>query len=610
MTFNLRRKTTLTGIGVVLAMAAPLSALAGKPMDSASGGAPTIARAAANANMTDRLIVKYRNATTKATVDAGTMQAAGMVAARRSMSLKHVRATALGSQVLQLDRSVSLAEAYELAREIEGSDFNVEYAEPDRRMHALFTPNDPRFAQQWHYFEAAGGINAPLAWDKARGAGVVVAVIDTGTRPHGDLAANLVPGFDFISSAARAGDGNGRDNNGDDPGDFNAAGECGPGSQASNSSWHGTHVAGTIAAVTNNAAGVAGVAFNAKVQPVRVLGKCGGSTADITDAIIWASGGAVAGIPNNPTPARVINMSLGGGGACSRTEQAAINSARSRGTVVVVAAGNETQNVANASPANCNGVVAVAATGRSGRRASYSNFGAGVDLAAPGGDGRDGVISTVDSGRTVPAGDAFAAFQGTSMATPHVAAVAALMLSVNSALTPDQVEARLKSSARPFAAGACDQCGTGLLDANAAVLAAQGAGNPPPPPPPPPAAAEVAEVEPNDTRATAQAIAANPARVSGAVAVGAIDLFRLTVAPGRTITARLTPSATANFDVALFNANGNLIVRSANTGNGAVDQIRATNNGRANATVFVRVNSVSVAPGTANQQTYKLDLSQ
>jgi serine protease len=607
MNFNLRRKNTLTGLGVALAMAAPLGALAGGPIDAASGS-PTRAQAAANANVTDRLIVKYRSTATKSTMDAGTLQAASSVAARRSMSLKHVRGTALGAQVLQLDRSVSLAEAQELAREIESADFNVEYAEPDRRMHALFTPNDPQFPQQWHYFEAAGGINAPLAWDKATGKGVVVAVIDTGARPHADLAANLVPGFDFISSAARAGDGNGRDADGSDPGDFNAAGECGAGSQASNSSWHGTHVAGTIAAVTNNAAGVAGIAFKAKVQPVRVLGKCGGSTADITDAIVWASGGAVAGAPANATPARVINMSLGGGGACSRTEQAAINSARSRGTVVVVAAGNEAQDVVNSSPANCTGVVAVAATGRTGKRASYSNFGTGVDLAAPGGDGRDGVLSTVNAGKTVPAGDAFAQFQGTSMATPHVAAVAALMLSVNSALTPDQVEARLKSSARPFAIGDCNQCGAGLLDASAAVNAALGGATPPPPPPP--AVTEIAEIEPNDTRATAQAIAANPARVSGALAVGGVDLFRLTVAPGRSLTARLTPSATANFDVAIFNANGNLIVRSANTGNGAADQVRVTNNGKANATVFVRANSISVAPGTANPQTYKLDLTQ
>ncbi|HET7863825.1 MAG TPA: S8 family peptidase [Burkholderiaceae bacterium] len=560
-----------------------------------------------NQEFTTQIIVKYRDAATATVMDAGTMSMATTTASRRGLGLQHVRKLAHGAQVFRLNNRVTRDEADALAREIQANDPNVEYAEADGRLHALLTPNDTSYAsQQWDLFESTAGINMPAAWDKATGSGVVVAVIDTGARPHADLVANLVPGFDFISSAATAGDGNGRDADGSDPGDFNAAGECGPGSRASNSSWHGTHVAGTIAAVTNNATGVAGIAFNAKVQPVRVLGKCGGSIADITDAIVWASGGTVAGAPANPTPARVINMSLGGGGACSRTEQAAINSARSRGTVVVVAAGNEAQDVANSSPANCAGVIAVAATGRTGKRASYSNFGTGVDLAAPGGDGRDGVLSTVNAGKTVPAGDAFAQFQGTSRATPHVAAVAALMLSVNSALTPDQVEARLKSSARKFAAGDCNQCGAGLLDANAAVNAALGGATPPPPP----AVTEIAEVEPNDTRATAQVISANPARVSGSLAVGGVDLFRLTVAPGRSLTAKLTPSATANFDVAIFNANGNLITRSANTGNGAVDQVRVTNNGNANATVFVRANSISVAPGTANQQTYKLDLTQ
>src|SRR5690606_7514122 len=134
------------------------------------------------------------------------------------------------------------------------------------------------------------------------------------------------------------------------------AGECGGGypPQDSGSSWHGTHVAGTIAAVTNNGIGVAGVAYNAKVVPVRVLGKCGGLTSDIADAIVWASGGSVTGVPSNPYPADVINMSLGGGGSCSSTTQAAINTARSNGTVVVVAAGNENTNASNSNPANCN----------------------------------------------------------------------------------------------------------------------------------------------------------------------------------------------------------------------------------------------------------------
>jgi serine protease len=184
-----------------------------------------------------------------------------------------------------------------------------------------------------------------------------------------------------------------------------------------------------------------------------VLGRCGALTSDISDAIIWASGGTVTGIPANPNPARVINMSLGTppGGTCSSTEQAAINSARSRGTVVVVAAGNDNVNANRVAPANCSGVVVVAATTRAGGKTWYSNFGTIVDVAAPGGDltsaAANDVLSTLNTGTTTPGSDTYAAYAGTSMATPHVVGVVALMLSRNSALTPDDVESRLKSSA-------------------------------------------------------------------------------------------------------------------------------------------------------------------
>jgi serine protease len=212
-----------------------------------------------------------------------------------------------------------------------------------------------------------------------------------------------VGGYDFISDAAIANDGGGRDADATDPGDWTAANECAAGEPASNSSWHGTHVAGTIAAKTNNGVGVAGVAYNAKIVPVRVLGKCGGYTSDIADAIIWASGGTVTGVPANANVAKVINMSLGGGGACDTTTQNAINSARSRGTVIIVAAGNENQNASNSNPANCAGVVAVAATGKTGGRASYSNYGTVVDVAAPGGDGSYSILSTLNAGTKVRA---------------------------------------------------------------------------------------------------------------------------------------------------------------------------------------------------------------
>jgi subtilisin family serine protease len=240
-------------------------------------------------------------------------------------------------------------------------------------------------------------------------------------------------------------------------------------------------VAGTIAAVTNNANGVAGVAYGAKVQPVRALGRCGGYTSDIADGIIWASGGTVTGLPVNSTPARVINLSLGGSGACDDTTRAAVDGARGRGAVVVVAAGNSNVDVSNSSPANCQGVIAVAAVDRSGGKAYYSNFGLGITLAAPGGDmrssGTNGVLSTWNLGTTTPGADAYAFSSGTSMATPHVSAVAALMFSANPGLKPGQVKQLLKSSARAFPA-TCSQCGAGIVDAGAAVSSALAALHP------------------------------------------------------------------------------------------------------------------------------------
>jgi serine protease len=422
-----------------------------------------------------RVIVKYRTALT--TNELSTNAARSMVdmTSRYGVTMRAARRMHNGANVMTLDREIPDQELQQLVKEIAASD-NVEYAEPDRMLKATFTPNDTYYNLQWHYYEATGGINVPTAWDLSTGRNVTVAVIDTGYRPHADLAASIVGGYDFISDTFVSRDGNARDADARDSGDWNAAGECGAGSGASNSSWHGTHVAGTVAARTNNGVGVAGVAFNARVLPVRVLGRCGGYTSDIADGLAWASGGTVPGVPANPNPARVANLSLGGGGPCGTTMQNAINGARSRGTVVVVAAGNERQNASNASPANCSGVVVVAATNRSGGRASYSNFGAIVDVAAPGGaaGSGNGVLSTLNAGTTTPGNDAYAYYQGTSMATPHVAGVAALMLSVNPSLTPAQVETTLRNTTRAFPAS-CSQCGTGIVNARAAVVSAQNA---------------------------------------------------------------------------------------------------------------------------------------
>ena len=438
----------------------------------------TFAAALDPANATDRLIVKLHDPTAR---EPG--RRIDEIGGRAGERLQRLRAMSGGGHVVQLARRLSRAEAVALSRRL-ASDPAVAYVEPDARMQALGVPNDPLFAQQWHLYEPAGGINLPAAWDITTGASTLtVGVVDTGVVPHVDLAGRLVAGFDFIGDTSVSNDGNGRDADAGDPGDYGCSG--------STSSWHGTHVAGTIGAAGNNGAGVAGVNWGSKVQPLRALGRCGGYTSDIVDAMRWASGIAVPGIPANATPVRVLNLSLGGGGACGQTFQNAINDVTARGTVVVVAAGNANADAAGTEPANCNGVVAVAATVRSGGRAGYSNFGSKIAIAAPGGGNGSGVVSTFNSGSTTPGADAYASFQGTSMASPHVAGVVSLMLSVNPALTPAQVLATLQATARAFPTGTgsdCTRslCGAGIADAAAAVAASVPAAPPPPPPPPPP----------------------------------------------------------------------------------------------------------------------------
>ncbi|MBV6839890.1 S8 family peptidase [Xanthomonas euvesicatoria] len=384
--------------------------------------------------------------------------------AGKPLGLNSVRRLAVGPELIQADRALDRAEAETLMRQL-AADPNVQSVEVDQMLYPTLTPNDSRLSEQWAFGTTNAGLNIRPAWDKATGANVVVAVIDTGIVSHPDLDANILPGYDFISDATAARDGNGRDNNPADEGDWNSTSGC----ATSNSSWHGTHVAGTVAAVTNNTTGVAGTAFNAKVVPVRVLGRCGGSLSDIADAIIWASGGTVSGVPANPNAAEVINMSLGGGGTCSSTMQSAINGAVSRGTTVVVAAGNSAANVSGSLPANCANVIAVAATTSAGAKASYSNYGSGIDVSAPG----SGILSTLNSGTTTPGNASYASYNGTSMAAPHVAGVVALVQSVApTTLTPAAVETLLKNTARAFPGACSGGCGAGIVDADAAVTAA------------------------------------------------------------------------------------------------------------------------------------------
>ena len=421
----------------------------------ASAAVSAFATRTALADTTDQFVVTYRpGASAQGIAQRGTL---GTALAARGVALQSVK-----GDKLRLDRRISHEDADTLAAEIMAANPDIERVVPDRWATIQAVPNDPMWSQQWHYHEAVGGINLPKALNKSTGEGIVVAVIDTGYRPHVDLAANIVPGYDMIVDTGVSNDGDGRDADPSDPGDG-----CG-----SESSWHGTHVAGTIAAVSNNGIGVAGVAPSAKVQPVRVLGCGGGYFSDIQDGITWASGGSVAGLPANPTPARVINMSLGGSGACPSALQSAINGAVARGTVVVVAAGNNNANAANFTPANCANVITVASTGRTGSKAWYSNYGTVVEIAAPGGDTSggtaNGVLSTLNAGFSTPGADNYEFYQGTSMASPHVAGVAALMLAVRPTWTPADVLKRMQKTARAFP-GTCNQCGAGIIDAGKAV---------------------------------------------------------------------------------------------------------------------------------------------
>jgi serine protease len=440
---------------------------------------------------TTRFIIKYKDSaaadvTSALPASVGQQMKAERMAQKAQQLTSHtgetmrfVRDLALDKHaVYRADRKLSKQETKRMM-ELLAQDDDIELVEEDVILQPTLTPNDTQYTNQWHYYETTGGLRAPAAWDKATGQGVVVAVLDTGYRPHADLMANILPGYDMISDSFVGNDGNGRDSDASDPGDWTNVGECGGGQPTAfrASSWHGTHVAGTVAAVTNNNNGVAGVAYNAKVVPVRVLGKCGGYTSDIADGIIWASGGTVSGVPANANPAKVINMSLGGSGACGSTTQTAINTARSNGAVIVIAAGNDNGNANNFNPGNCSGVVNVASTNRSGGRAYYSNTGTSVDVAAPGGamsssNDPNGVLSTYNTGTTTPGSDSYGYSQGTSMAAPHVAGVAALIKQAKPSATPDEIEQILKTTARSFPA-TCTSCGTGIVDANAAVVAAQ-----------------------------------------------------------------------------------------------------------------------------------------
>jgi serine protease len=370
---------------------------------------------------------------------------------------------------------------------------------------AALNASDPELSRQW-YLGESGGISAARAWTATRGSSkVVVAVLDSGITVHPELKDQLVSGYDFVSDATKSGDGDGIDADPTDPGDWDqTCYTASPSNKSCWSSWHGTHVAGIIAA-KQDTTGITGIAPGVKIQPVRVLGSGGeGSAMDLGIAIMWSAGftsteiaqalqtaGRVdlSQLPTNKTPAKVINLSMAGPGSCPSVVQVAIENAQSKGVTLVSAAGNGNDNnvpQSNVSfyPTNCYGPISVGATGYTNDAAFYSNF--DVDISAPGGDQRvaannsvanSGMIySTSNTGATEPEGPTYKYEMGTSMAAPVVSGILALMYSLRPNATRDQIWTALRDSALPFKTGgicalAPGRCGSGIANAANALRA-------------------------------------------------------------------------------------------------------------------------------------------
>ena len=585
-------RVTLSALAIVSLCAAaslPGAGLERGPRRAASASAPE-----ADA----RVIVKFKTASSP--------RALGL-SSRMGLSLTDGRSLGPRTQVLKARGLAS----HELAERL-SAQADVEYAVVDGRKRALAVPNDSLYASgqagsvppsgQW-YLRAptsaaiidstsiVSAINAEGAWAITNGsASVVVADLDTGVRfDHPDLTAKLLPGYDFVHDAATGADGDsGRDADASDPGDFVTSADVGvvPGCTAADvgdSSWHGTETAGLIGAATNNGAGIAGVGRNVIVLPLRVLGRCGGYDSDIQAAMLWAVGIPVAGVPANPYPAKVLNMSLGSKDPCSKDYSDTIAQVNAAGAVVVVASGNSGLTVG--SPASCPGAIAVAGVRHSGSKVGYSDLGAAIAIAAPAGNCVNAsgacvfpLISTTNSGTTTPvlgtAGGVYTgtgsnATLGTSFATPLVAGTAALMYAANPALTPAQLLAALKASARPFPATGFDPavractaptstaqssecycttstCGAGLLDAGAAVASV---------------AVLNAKIDTASTNVVVGTAATLDGSGSNAAAGLAINGYKWSITGGATLatltsatnasTATLLPTGTGNVTVSL-----------------------------------------------------------
>jgi len=547
----------LSALALALSLPATLSWAAGPGASSAVPRAPL-------PPVEGEVIVGFK-------ADAGTLRKHALTA-RSDAATVHTaladRATTLGARLgrtlqagaavgerAQVMRAVGVDVAT-LARQL-AADPDVAYAVPNRRKRIVVAPNDPLYpasapgvrpsgpdSGQW-YLRAPdntikSAIDIEAAWLRTTGsASVVVAVLDTGVRfEHPDLGrvangGQLLPGYDMVSDSDVGNDGDARDGDPSDPGDWTTAAEnstaggkfykCDPSgagrAEASSSSWHGTSTASLIGAAANTtpATGMAGAAPGARVLPVRVLGKCFGNDSDIIAGMQWAAGIAVPGVPANPNPAKVINMSLGGDGACSAAYQTVVDEITARGVTIVAAAGNSAGGPVS-EPANCRGVIGVLALLHAGTKVGFSDLGPEIAISAPGGNCINitagsaclyPILAATNSGTTGPVSSAwtnsFDITVGTSFSSPLVAAVAALMVSRQPALTPAQVRSALQASARAFPTSGADNgtdptvvpsctrldlagtsgqcycpndgslCGAGMLDAGRAVAAVSGA---------------------------------------------------------------------------------------------------------------------------------------
>jgi len=531
-----------------------------------------------------RVIVKFKqqaSSRSAAILSAGSIaagpQRASVMGSRLGLALSDGHALGEHTQVMTATGISSAALAAALA-----ADSDVEWVQVDRRrfiqaapvddplypdgLSTVVAPNGPA-SGQW-YLRAPGvdgsgrdvvsGIDIEPAWAITHGSSsIVIGDIDTGITQHPDLDSKMLPGYDFVgwgvnhtiynlaeanatNALATANDGNLADADPSDPGDWVTATENstknGPffgcndndagGMVAEASSWHGTQTAGILGAATNNAVGMAGTAYDTPIIAARALGKCGGYDSDIIAAALWVGGISVADVPANPHPARVINMSLGSSGTCTKDGPAyidALTALRNKGVVVVAAAGND-EGLPVGIPAACQPaatdtdktpiVIAVAGLRHAGTKVGFSDIGPEVTIAAPGGNCVNTasgtpclypIVTTINSGTTAPVANGGTYSDGlnhislgTSFATPMVAGTVALMLSANPSLTNLEVARILQHTANPFptvsdtvpqppvctvptsTSAAQDECicttstcGAGMLNAGAAVATAQ-----------------------------------------------------------------------------------------------------------------------------------------